>query len=76
MLALATFAMGFGLPRWVLGFLIARRRKKFTSEFANAIDVIVRSVKSGLPTSEALRIVARESPDPVGFGIPPSWSKA
>jgi len=65
-LALATFAMGFGLPRWVLGFLTARRRKKFTTEFANAIDVIVRSVKSGLPTNEALRIVARESPDPVG----------
>jgi tight adherence protein B len=66
-LALATFAMGFGLPRWVLGFLTARRRKKFTAEFANAIDVIVRSVKSGLPTNEALRIVARESPDPVGL---------
>jgi len=65
-IALATFAVGFGLPRWVLGFLTARRRKKFTGEFANAIDVIVRSVKSGLPTNEALRIVARESPDPVG----------
>src|SRR6185312_10556661 len=35
--ALATFATGFGLPRWVLGFLTARRRKKFTAEFANAI---------------------------------------
>ena len=50
----------------VLAFLTARRRKKFTAEFANAIDVIVRSVKSGLPTNEALRIVARESPNPVG----------
>ena len=65
-IALATFAVGFGFPRWVLGFLTNRRRKKFTSEFANAIDVIVRSVKSGLPTNEALRIVARESPNPVG----------
>jgi tight adherence protein B len=65
-MALAAFAMGFGLPRWVLSFLTARRRKKFTAEFANAIDVIVRSVKSGLPTNEALRIVARESPNPVG----------
>ncbi len=63
---MGSFAMGFGLPRWVLGFLTARRRKKFTSEFANAIDVIVRSVKSGLPTNEALKIVASESPDPVG----------
>src|SRR5262249_25244353 len=63
---LGSFAMGLGLPRWVLGFLTARRRKKFTQEFANAIDVIVRSVKSGLPTNEALKIVARESPNPVG----------
>jgi tight adherence protein B len=63
---MAAFALGLGFPRWVLSFLTNRRRKKFTSEFANAIDVIVRSVKSGLPTNEALRIVARESPDPVG----------
>jgi tight adherence protein B len=64
--ALAAFGAGLGLPRWVLGFMKARREKKFTNEFANAIDVIVRSVRSGLPTNEALRIVARESPDPVG----------
>ena len=63
---LAVFAAGFGLPRWVLGFLTARREKLFTKEFAGAIDVIVRSVRSGLPTNEALRIVARETPDPVG----------
>jgi tight adherence protein B len=66
-IGLAAFAVGLGLPRWVLGFLAARRKKKFTAEFANAIDVIVRSVKSGLPTNEALRIVAREAPGPVGF---------
>jgi tight adherence protein B len=64
--ALVAFVCGFGLPRWVLGFLKGRREKAFTNEFANAIDVIVRSVKSGLPTNEALRIVARESPDPCG----------
>jgi tight adherence protein B len=62
----AAFAAGFGLPRWVLGFMKNRREKKFTSEFANAIDVVVRSVRSGLPTNEALKIVARESPQPVG----------
>jgi len=65
-LALAPFGAGFGLPRWVLSFLKARREKKFTSDFANAIDVIVRSVKSGLPTNDALRIVAGEFRDPVG----------
>jgi tight adherence protein B len=65
-IALAVFAIGLGLPRWVLSFLAARRKKKFTEHFATAIDVIVRSVKSGLPTNEALRIVAREVPNPVG----------
>jgi tight adherence protein B len=65
-LALAVFAVSLGLPRWMLNFLTARRKKKFTKEFANAIDVIVRSVRSGLPVNEALRIVARETPDPVG----------
>ncbi|HEY0300021.1 MAG TPA: type II secretion system F family protein, partial [Rhizomicrobium sp.] len=64
--ALAAFTGGLGLPRWVLNFLKARREKSFTNEFANAIDVIVRSVRSGLPTNEALRIVARELPDPCG----------
>jgi tight adherence protein B len=64
-IGLATFAIGLGLPRWVLGFLAARRRKKFTQHFATAIDVIVRSVRSGLPVNEALRIVAKESPEPV-----------
>ncbi len=62
---MVAFAAGLGLPRWVLGFMKARREKKFTGEFANAIDVVVRSVRSGLPTNEALRIVARESPQPV-----------
>jgi tight adherence protein B len=64
--ALAAFVVGIGLPRWVLAFLRNRRQKKFTLEFANAIDTIVRSIRSGLPTTEALKIVARESPDPVG----------
>ncbi len=63
--ALAAFGVGLGFPRWVLWFLTNRRQKKFTSEFANAIDVIVRSVKSGLPVNEALKIVAKEIPEPV-----------
>jgi tight adherence protein B len=65
-LVLAVFVASLGLPRWVLNFLTNRRKKMFTREFAGAIDVIVRSVRSGLPTNEALRIVARETPDPVG----------
>ena len=62
---MAPFGVGLGFPRWVLFFLKKRRQKKFTNEFANAIDVIVRSVKSGLPVNEALKIVAKEIPDPV-----------
>jgi tight adherence protein B len=62
---LGAFAVGLGLPRWVLHFLKNRRLKKFTEEFANALDVIVRSVKTGLPTNEALKIVAKEIAEPV-----------
>lgn len=55
----------FGLPRWVLGFLVGQRQKRFIAEFANAIDVIVRGVKSGLPLAECLKIIAREAPEPL-----------
>ncbi|MGE3142987.1 MAG: type II secretion system F family protein [Hyphomonadaceae bacterium] len=55
----------FGLPRWILGFLIAGRQKKFASQLADAIDVIVRGVKSGLPLNQCLRIIASESPAPL-----------
>lgn len=63
--ALAAFAGGFGLPRWVLSFLTKRREQAFTREFAPAMDAIVRSVKSGLPVIEALKLVAAEIPQPV-----------
>lgn len=56
----------FGLPRMILGIITGRRQKKFTREFSNALDVMVRGVRSGLPVSECISIVAREVPDPVG----------
>lgn len=56
---------GLGFPRWVINFLRKRRQKKFVDEFSNAIDVIVRGVKSGLPVNECLKIIAREAPRPV-----------
>jgi len=56
---------GFGAPRWYINFSRERRQKKFTSEFSNAIDVIVRGVKSGLPVNECLKIIAAEAPKPV-----------
>lgn len=65
----AVFAMGFvgalGLPRGVLSKMAQRRQQKFVGELANAIDVIVRGVKSGLPLNECLQVVARESPEPL-----------
>lgn len=62
----AAFVGAFGLPRWIVGKMIARRQKKFLAEFANAIDVIVRGVKSGLPLNECLKIISQESGEPVG----------
>ncbi len=56
---------GIGVPRWYINFSKQRRQKKFTSEFSNAIDVIVRGVKSGLPVNECLKIIAAEAPKPV-----------
>lgn len=59
------FVGGLGLPHWYVGFQIKRRQKKFADEFSNAIDVIVRGVKSGLPVNECLKIIAAEAPKPV-----------
>jgi tight adherence protein B len=55
-----------GVPKFVLSFLIKKRLKKFIAGFPDAIDVIVRGVRSGLTVGECLAIVAQESPDPVG----------
>ncbi|WP_292077729.1 MULTISPECIES: type II secretion system F family protein [Brevundimonas] len=57
---------GMGLPRWIVGFLGKSRMKKFSLEFPNAVDVIVRGIKSGLPVHECFKIIARESPAPLG----------
>jgi tight adherence protein B len=64
--AAAGFFVGtFGLPRWFLGMLVSGRQKKFANQLADAIDVIVRGVKSGLPLNQCLRIIAAESPEPL-----------
>ena len=61
----AGFAAAFGLPRWVINFLAKRRIKKFTEHFSDAIDIIVRGIKSGLPVHDCLKIIGRESPEPL-----------
>jgi tight adherence protein B len=55
----------FGVPRWVVNKMVARRRDKFVREFPNAIDIVVRGMKSGLPLNECLAIIARESQEPL-----------
>lgn len=60
------FAGAFGVPRWVVNFLGKRRQNKFLHDFADAIDVMVRGLKSGLPVTEAMKIIAIEQGPPVG----------
>ncbi|WP_173935197.1 type II secretion system F family protein [Chelativorans sp. Marseille-P2723] len=61
----ALLAGTFGVPRWFVAFLRKRRIKAFLEEFPNALDIIVRAVKSGLPLNDAVRMIASESNEPV-----------
>lgn len=54
-----------GLPRWTIAFLIKRRQNKFLEEFPNALDVMCRSIKSGLPLNDAVRLIASDGQEPV-----------
>ena len=59
--------VGFlGLPRWFLSSLAKRRQKAFLEGLADAVDVMVRGLKAGLPLSDAMRVIASESPPPIG----------
>ncbi|MYZ48669.1 type II secretion system F family protein [Propylenella binzhouense] len=64
-------SVGFGvaggllLPYFYVNFLRKRRFKRFSEEFPNAVDVIVRGVKAGLPLVDCLKIIASESQEPV-----------
>jgi tight adherence protein B len=62
----AFLAAGVGFPRWCLNFLRRRRQQVFLADFADAIDIVVRGLKSGLPVSDALKVIASEVPPPVG----------
>jgi tight adherence protein B len=59
------FAGGLGLPRWGLSFLKKRREKKFLAALPDAVDVIVRGIKAGLPLFESIKVVAADSPEPL-----------
>lgn len=62
----AAVIAGIGAPNYYVGRLAKRRSKKFTAQFPEAIDLIVRSLKSGLPVSESIRMVGEELQEPVG----------
>ncbi len=82
------FAASMGLPRWIVAFLISRRKKKFLNEFPNSLDVMVRSIRSGLPLNDAMRMIASDGQEPVrtefrrvveaqqmGFSIPEACTR-
>ncbi|WP_417622649.1 type II secretion system F family protein [Parasphingorhabdus sp.] len=57
---------GAGLPHFIVGFLINRRVNKFTASFPDAIELLVRGLRSGLPVTETIGVVAKEIGGPVG----------
>jgi tight adherence protein B len=57
---------GAGLPHLVVGYLIKKRYDDFTTKFPDAIELLVRGLRSGLPVTETLGIVSSEIPGPVG----------
>lgn len=58
-------AAGFGLPRWVLSYLKKRREAKFLDALPDAVDVIVRGIKAGLPLFDSLKVVVADAPEPL-----------
>ncbi len=83
-MSLAALAVGtFGVPRWFVGRRRKKRLNKFIEEFPNAVDVIVRGVKAGLPLNDCMAMVGQEAKEPVAsefrkiievqqFGVPVS----
>jgi tight adherence protein B len=59
------FAGAMGLPRWLLSFLKKRREAKFLDAFPDAVDIIVRGVKAGLPLLDCLKMIVIEAPEPL-----------
>ena len=58
--------MGLGLPRWVVSMKGKKRMKKFSLAFPDSVDILVRGIKTGLPVHDCFKIIARESPQPLG----------
>lgn len=56
---------GFGFPRWLLNHLAKKRKKAFMEEFPNAIEAVVRGIRSGLPLNDCIRLIAQEAREPL-----------
>jgi tight adherence protein B len=59
------FAAGFGVPRWLLNFLKKRRERKFLEALPDAVDIIVRGIKAGLPLFDSIKVVAADASEPL-----------
>ena len=59
-------AVGAGVPHWMVGYFIRRRVTRFTAKFPDAIELLVRGLRSGLPVSETIGVVGNEVEGPVG----------
>lgn len=59
------FAGAFGVPRWLLSYLKKRREKKFLEAFPDAVDIIVRGIKTGLPLLDCIKMITAEAPEPL-----------
>ncbi|MCF8476116.1 MAG: type II secretion system F family protein [Pseudolabrys sp.] len=59
------FAGAFGLPRWLLSFLKKRREAKFLNGFPDAVDIIVRGIKAGLPLLDCMKMITVDAPEPL-----------
>ena len=59
--------VGLGLPHLIVGFFINKRTNAFVVKFPDAIELLVRGLRSGLPVTETLAVVAQEIPGPVGL---------
>jgi len=62
----AGLIIGGGIPHMVVGYFVKKRANNFTTKFPDAIELLVRGLRSGLPVTETLGVVAQEVPGPVG----------
>jgi tight adherence protein B len=61
--------VGLGLPHYFIGNMFVKRQMRFILHFPDAIDLMVRGVKAGLPITESIKAASEEIPDPVGIEL-------